>query len=127
MKKLFVSLVVLLGVSFLGWQVYQKSTTDKRGARPNRRNAIVAVEIAPVKKDTIRDVRNFTGSLYPASEIVVAPKIAGRIENIFVRIGDRVKKGQLVAKLADDEYRQQVIQAQADLEVAHLLPIILRH
>jgi RND family efflux transporter MFP subunit len=118
MKKLLIILIVLLGLSFLGWQVYQKSAADKRGARPNRRNTTVAVEIAPIKKDAIQDVRDFTGSLYPASEIVVAPKISGRIENIQVRIGDRVKKGQLIATIEDDEYRQQVIQAQADLEVA---------
>jgi RND family efflux transporter MFP subunit len=48
----------------------------------------------------------------------VAPKIAGRLEKILVDIGDIVKGGQLVAVLDDDEYRQQVNQAQAELEVA---------
>ena len=118
MKKVVIILIVLLGLSFLGWQVYQKSNAEQRSAQSKRRNATVAVEIAPIKKDIIRDVRDFTGSLYPVSEIVVAPKIAGRIEKIQVRIGDRVKNGQLVATMEDDEYRQQVLQAQADLEVA---------
>jgi RND family efflux transporter MFP subunit len=118
MKKFFIVFVVMLGLSFIGWQVYQKSTADQGPKRSNRRHAAVAVEITPVKNDDIRDIRHFTGSLYPQSKVVVAPKIAGRIENILVRIGDQVKKGQLVAKIEDDEYRQQVIQAQADLEVA---------
>ncbi|MCK5723369.1 MAG: efflux RND transporter periplasmic adaptor subunit, partial [Gammaproteobacteria bacterium] len=47
-----------------------------------------------------------------------APKIAGRLEKILVNIGDTVKGGQLVAVLDDDEYRQQVLQAKAELEVA---------
>jgi RND family efflux transporter MFP subunit len=118
MKKFFIILVVLAGLSFLGWQVYQKITAGQKSTRPNHRKTTVAVEITPIKKDIIRDVRDFTGSLYPASEIVVAPKIAGRMEKILVRIGDRVKNGQLVATIDDDEYRQQVMQAQADLEVA---------
>jgi RND family efflux transporter MFP subunit len=118
MKKYFILLFVVLGLSFLGWKVYQKSTAEQKHARPNRRSAIVAVEIAPIKKNVIQDVRHFTGSLYPASEIMVAPKIAGRIEKILVRIGDRVKNGQLIATIEDEEYRQQVIQAEADLEVA---------
>lgn len=118
MKKYFLILLVLAGVSFLGWQVYQKSTAGQKQAKPNHRNVAVAVEIAPIRQDIIQDVRLFTGSLYPASEIMVAPKIAGRIQKIRVRIGDRVKNGQLVATIDDEEYRQQVIQAQADLEVA---------
>jgi RND family efflux transporter MFP subunit len=118
MKNFFIIVIVLLGLSFLGWQVYQKSTADQGRTRSKRRHTAVAVEVAPVKQDTIRDIRHFTGSLYPASKVVVAPKIGGRIENILVRIGDRVKNGQLLAKIDDDEYRQHVVQAQADLEVA---------
>lgn len=118
MKKLLVITILLAGLSFLGWQYYQKSGAEQRERRPNRGQAAVAVEIAPIEKDVIRDVRLFTGSLYPASSIVVAPKIAGRIEKILVHIGDRVKSGQLMATLDDDEYRQQIIQAQAELDVA---------
>jgi len=118
MKKFFVFFIIAAIFGVLAWQVYEKSTADTGRGRGNRRIAKVAVEIAPVRNGSIRDVRLFTGSLYPASEIVVAPKIAGRMEKIFVHIGDRVENGQLVATIEDDEYRQQVIQAQAELEVA---------
>ena len=118
MKKLFVLLVVLIAVGAVGWRVAVKSSTEKNGVQTKRRAAMVAVEIAPIRRETIRDVKQFTGSLYPVSDVVVAPKIAGRLEKIFVHIGDRLKNGQLIAALDDDEYRQQVIQAKAELEVA---------
>lgn len=119
MKKLLVLLIVFIGIGAVGWQVLLKSSAEKKGLRPNhRRAATVAVEIAPIRRATIRDIKQFTGSLYPVSEIVVAPKIAGRLEKIFVHIGDRLKNGQRIAVLDDDEYRQQVIQAKAELEVA---------
>jgi len=118
MKKFFVFIVIAAIFGLLGWQVYEKSTADQGNGRANRRTPKVAVEIAPVRNGPIRDVRLFTGSLYPASEIVVAPKIAGRMEKIFVHIGDRIENGQLVATIEDNEYRQQIIQAQAELEVA---------
>ena len=60
----------------------------------------------------------FSGSLYAFSKFVVAPKIAGRLKEIRVNIGDRVSGGQLLAVLDDDEYRQQAVQAEAELEVA---------
>jgi len=118
MKKFFAIIIILAGLSFLGWQIYQKASDSRKGFKPERRNVPVAVEVVPIKKASIRQVGSFTGSLYPFSEFILAPKIAGRLEKILVHIGDIVKGGQLVAVLDDDEYRQQVIQAKAELEVA---------
>jgi RND family efflux transporter MFP subunit len=49
---------------------------------------------------------------------MISPKISGKLTRLYVNIGDRVSRGQLVAQLDDEEYRQQVIQAEADLQVA---------
>ena len=92
MKKFIFTVFVLAGLGVLGWQIYVKAS--------------------------IREVGNFTGSLYPIYEFVVAPKIAGRLEKMLVYIGDRVQSGQLLAVLDDEEYRQQVSEAKAELEVA---------
>jgi RND family efflux transporter MFP subunit len=118
MKKLFFVLIILVGLGFLGWQIYEKASASRKSAKRQRRNVPVAVEFVLVKKASIREVGSFTGSLYPLSEFILAPKISGRLEKIMVNIGDTVKGGQLVAVLDDDEYRQQVLQAKAELEVA---------
>jgi RND family efflux transporter MFP subunit len=118
MKKLFFTLIILVGLGFLGWQIYEKASASRKGFKRERRNIPVAVEVVPVKKASIREVGSFTGSLHPLSEFILAPKISGRLEKILVNIGDTVKGGQLVAVLDDDEYRQQVLQAKAELEVA---------
>jgi RND family efflux transporter MFP subunit len=116
-KKLIVVIVVFIFIGFLGWQIYQRFSANEKGSVPRGIGA-VAVEVSEVKKTTIRDVGVFTGTLLPKSQFTAAPKIAGRLEEIFVNIGDRVKHGQLIALLDDDEYVQQVEQAQAELEVA---------
>lgn len=118
MKKFFSIVIILAGFGFLGWQVYQKATASNNNLTRQRQNVPVAVEIASIEKATIREIGDFTGSLYPLYEFVVAPKIAGRLEKIVINIGDRVQSGQLVAVLDDDEYRQQVSEAKAELEVA---------
>ena len=117
MKKLIVTLIVLAGIGLLGWQVYEKASVSGKQVRHRRRSPVVAVEISPVKKASIREVGQFSGSLYALSEFQVAPKIGGRLEKILVNIGDRVSGGQLIAALDDEEYKQQVNQAEAELEV----------
>jgi RND family efflux transporter MFP subunit len=103
-------------VAIIGWQVIRKISA--KGSSFVRRAAPVAVETEMVKKATIRDTANFTGTLSPKSQFTVAPKIAGRLKTLMVDIGDKIKRNQLLAVLDDEEYRQQVRQAEADLLVA---------
>lgn len=115
--KYVLSVIVVAGLGLLGWQIYSKVTAA--GKEPPRRMApSVPVEVARVRTGSIKAIGRFTGSLIPASQFTVAPKIAGRLEKITVNIGDPVAPGQLVAVLDDDEYAQQVNQARAELEVA---------
>lgn len=109
----------------LGWGIWsrlQSGDAGKKGVggRPGGRGGAVAVavEIAPVSRGDIRDIRTFTGTLSPRSRFVVAPKIAGRLERLGVNVGDRVPAGGVLAVLEDEEYVQQVAQARATLDVA---------
>ena len=118
MKKFLTTVIVLGILGVLGWQIYDKASASRKGPRRKRGKPPVAVEIVPIRKTSIREVGRFTGSLYPVSEFIVAPKIAGRLEKITIDIGDRVSGGQLVAVLDDAETHQMVGEALAELEVS---------
>ncbi|MGB8952329.1 MAG: efflux RND transporter periplasmic adaptor subunit [Candidatus Aminicenantales bacterium] len=119
MKKKTILIVILACVvGLIGWQVLKKVFPSKKDSRGQPMAISVAVEIVPVKKAAIQKIGNFTGTLIPKSQFVIAPKISGKLEKLYINIGDRVVRGQLIAVLDDDEYSQQFIQAQADLKVA---------
>lgn len=88
------------------------------GANKPRNNGPVAVAIDSVRTGEIIDLGSYTGSLKAVSEIVVAPKITGRLEKLHVRLGDVVHNGQLLAELDPGTYEQTLDQAKADLAVA---------
>jgi RND family efflux transporter MFP subunit len=112
--------VILLLFGLVSWRIYQKVAGVKDGGQAKQnRNAAVAVVVQPVRKETIRDVRLFTGNVVPRAQFVVAPKVAGRLEKLLVNIGQTVKNGDLIAVLDNMEYDQQVKQAWAELEVAN--------
>ncbi len=117
MKRTITILVILAAVGGIGWRIYQKLVTAK-GPDSRKGPAAVAVETAPVRRGTIRHVATFVGDLAARGEFVVAPMVAGRLVKLLADIGDTVANGQLVAVLDDDEYRQQVEQSKAELEVA---------
>ncbi len=116
-RKIILIVAVCVIVGLIGWKVTQTIIKSSQGSGLRRTAAPLAVEIEAVRKDTIRDSGNFTGTLTPKSQFVVAPKISGRLERLLVDIGDRVSRNQLIAVLDDEEYSQQVRQAEADLLV----------
>ena len=56
-----------------------------------------------------------TGYIVAAHKIEVASKVNGRVASIGVDKGDRVKAGQILVRLEDDEYRAQVMQQKGQL------------
>ncbi len=78
----------------------------------------IAVETAAVETGAIRARLIFSGSLTPAAQFDIAARIAGRLEELKVDIGDAVEPGQLIGRLDDEESVQQLAQAQAELAVA---------
>ncbi len=82
------------------------------GAQPMRVNS------AGVTRADIAEQLQIVGNLTGAASVEVAPKINGRLRRIDFRLGDPVRRGQEVARVEDDELRQQVSQAEASYEVA---------
>lgn len=60
-------------------------------------------------------ILNATGYIVAHHKIQVAPKVVGRVLWIGVEKGDRVKEGQAIVRLEDDEYKAQLQQAVGQL------------
>jgi RND family efflux transporter MFP subunit len=78
----------------------------------------MTVEIAPVKRADMSTEVTVVGNLVGAATVEAVPKVAGRLELVSVRLGDRVSRGQTIAKIEDDELQEQIKQAQASYEVS---------
>jgi RND family efflux transporter MFP subunit len=78
----------------------------------------MTVEMAPVKRADMATEVTVVGNLIGAATVEAVPKVAGRLETVSVRLGDRVSRGQTIAKVEDRELQEQVKQAQASYEVS---------
>ncbi len=83
-----------------------------------RQNAGAEVEVVRVQASRITDaasagtvVLNATGYIIAAHKIELASKVLGRVAWIGVEKGDKVREGQEIVRLEDDEYRAQLQQA----------------
>ncbi len=58
----------------------------------------------------------FSGVVQSERTSEISSKVAGRIVKLYADIGDRVKEGQILAKIDDKDYRNAVERAKFDLE-----------
>ncbi len=128
MRRVALILSLVVGLAAGAWYFYGPDDTAAapvtgpggpgRGGRGGARGAAaMTVETAVVGRADITDYITVVGNLVGAATVDVGPRVAGRIEAIPVRLGDRVEQGQLVVKVEDRELRQQVSQVEANLQV----------
>lgn len=118
MKRRLYLIPLLVLLAALAVRVTMLIVKASGGKQRGMQAVAVAVEADSVRFGPIRELREFTGSLYPYNQYVVAPKVSGRVVEIRKRIGDRVRPGELIARIDDAEYQQAVREAEANLKIA---------
>ncbi|MBI2829178.1 MAG: efflux RND transporter periplasmic adaptor subunit [Acidobacteria bacterium] len=78
----------------------------------------MTVEVATARKGSVMQQLVVVGNLVGDATVAVVPRAAGRLQDISVRLGDRVSRGQPIAKIEDFELQEQVKQQEAALEVS---------
>ncbi len=76
---------------------------------------VVTFAISP---STVTDRINLPGSIEPWTRLSLMSKISGTISEVLVTEGDQVKKGDILARIEDDDYRIAVERASAAYKLA---------
>lgn len=131
MRKILLILVVVILIAGGAWY-YRASGPDtaaaspaanaaatggRAGARGTGGRTPMTVDTAAVTRHEVVDYITVVGNLIGEATVDVVPRVAGRIDSLPVKLGDRVARGAVVARIEDREIREQINQAQATLEV----------
>jgi RND family efflux transporter MFP subunit len=88
------------------------------GRAKEGRDDVPYAAVAPVRRETIANSLSIAGQFIPYQNVELHAKVAGYIRNIYVDIGDRVHKGQVLAVLEIPELVAQVDEAKASVHRA---------
>jgi RND family efflux transporter MFP subunit len=78
------------------------------------------VKVTPAAERTVARTVSATGTLAADDQVVLGTKVAGRLAEITVDLGTRVKKGQVIGKLDQNDFRFRMEQAEASLQQARV-------
>jgi RND family efflux transporter MFP subunit len=78
----------------------------------------MTVEMATVTRGDMADTVTVVGNLIGAATVDAVPRAAGRLQDVYVKMGDQVRMGQRLARIEDREILEQVKQAEASYGVS---------
>jgi HlyD family secretion protein len=105
-KLAAVALLLMAAVAAVVWY----SATRITGA--------VQYKTAPVTRGDLTVVVAATGTVQPVNQVDVGTEISGTVRTVEVDYNDRVKVGQVLARIDTDKLQAQVLQSQSTLESA---------
>ncbi len=120
-KKLFYS-ALFISFTFLGCSGGDSEETSGRsggggwggwGGSAGARTTSVETQTVTLQP-IAEQVRSF-GTVKAQDVIAITPQISNTISDFYVDLGDTVREGQLLAKINDATFRDQLIQAQAQV------------
>ena len=76
-----------------------------------------SVEVVAVRRVEIEEVIRASGTIAAKQTSRIGPLVEGVVDEIFVRVGDRPRRGDPLFRTRQNDYRQAVNEAQARLDV----------
>ncbi len=97
MKKAIIWIVILAGIGFVGYRGVNRYKAGQQKKVVVEEVKAVPIEVDTVKRGNIVEKLSFTGDIKAQDQILVYPKVSGKLIENRVQEGDRVKKGEIIA------------------------------
>jgi len=79
---------------------------------------VVTVQTGHVQRQNLASIVSASGEIKPKTYVNIGANAFGKITHLYVREGDRVKKGQLLAQLENVQSAADVAASRASLEAS---------
>jgi membrane fusion protein, multidrug efflux system len=96
----------------------KKKDSGSKDAEADTEQELVPVETVRLGRGAIEAVLRFSTNLEAESEVQVFSEAARRVVELKVEEGDRVRKGQLLLQLQDDEQKSELAKVESQLRKA---------
>lgn len=95
------------------------SCNNNSGEGGMRNMVTPAVEAVQARVGSLPLEERLSGTVVADNQVEVYPEISGIVEQVMVRNGDTVQRGQALLRIRDTELRERLKQAEAGLQIAN--------
>ncbi|MEQ9513409.1 MAG: biotin/lipoyl-binding protein, partial [Balneola sp.] len=123
MTKTILSAVLILSLLLIGCGGDTEESNPAQNAQFNGWGGggfggarVTSVETEPVMRQSISEQVKSFGTIKAQDVVAINPQVSNRIVKLYADLGDTVRQGQLLAKIYDATFKDQLQQAKAQLE-----------
>ena len=98
-----------------------KQEIAQKGGPTGKRAKAMNVKISPVEKEIFQHFIQVQGIVESDNNIMVAPQSSGLVEEIYVNVGDKVTRGQLLAELDGSILESSIAEVESGLRLAETI------
>jgi RND family efflux transporter MFP subunit len=120
MNRTIFSLILAGGILLASCAPREKKAADTAAGAADT-VAAIPVKVMPVSRTSIARTIDYTSTIQAYEEVNLAPSTPGRVDKIYVEVGDRVKQGQNLFLMDRTQYYANKIQlASLEKDLARL-------
>jgi membrane fusion protein (multidrug efflux system) len=103
-------LFIVIAIIIVGLLLYPKLKPEQIGpqAATQKSRPVLQVEAKIINPERIENIIKITGAVLANESVAIRSEISGKIEKIFFQEGNRVRKGDLLLTINDDEIIAQL-------------------
>jgi membrane fusion protein (multidrug efflux system) len=118
---LMVALIVVFIVN-MGGRIKEKKTRleEAKKAAMKKEVPVVRIITLTLKPRRLVDKINLPAQVEPSEEVWVKSEVPGQVVKVLVKEGQRVKRGQVLVRLDDRDYRTRLARTEANYKLAKL-------
>ncbi|MFH2067938.1 MAG: efflux RND transporter periplasmic adaptor subunit [Candidatus Omnitrophota bacterium] len=114
MKKKRGYLVIAVVAALMIFRIYQRLSTKSLV----KEKAEILITVQKVGQTTLNEIVLLSGTVEPRQKAPVISRVSGRLDEVFFREGEPVKKGAVLAKIEERDYKLLLIEARSALKAA---------
>lgn len=107
------SIALILGIAFIVTGCSQETNTVEQ-------ESYIPVEVQEVSTSTLTESAIFSGKVISDQEVSVIPKVPGKVTRLQVKVGDKVKTGQVLFTLDTSDYQSSLDSANIAIRSAEI-------
>lgn len=111
--RLTLVFLLVLGLTACGSSDEEEAWSGRsRGEAPTP-----SVEVVQTQRGSLPLEQRLSGTVQARNQVSIYPEITARVEDVLAQSGDFVERGQPLVRLRDRTYREQVRQAEANVNI----------
>ena len=116
--KILAFIILILGLVFVGYQLFKKDekkeetevikAEEQKDKKAKKKEATLPVKVLEIKKGHLPLRLRISATADVWEKATLKSEVSGKVRKIYFKVGDWVKKGQLLVKIDDVEKKLEV-------------------